>query len=201
MVYQSIDENKDIFGLGWLFRHFNIAPNAYYSYLKNNKAGYRKQKQKIYEETKSIYYSSNRVIGHRGMEIFLARKGIYLGKTAVHRYINQELGLHAVTMRKKQAYVHGEKNKIFPNPLKQNFTAGAKNKIWCTDFTYIWLSNGKMRYSCTVIGLYGRSVVAPLGSGYINTGLAIDTPKRAINNEKPGPGLILHSGQGCQFTS
>ena len=58
-----------------------------------------------------------------------------------------------------------------------------------------------MRYSCTVIGLYGRSVVAPLGSGYINTGLAIDTPKRAINNEKPGPGLILHSGQGCQFTS
>lgn len=201
MVYQFIDENKDIFGLRWLFRHFNIAPNACYNYLKNNKAGYCKQKQKIYEEIKSIYYSNNRIIGHRGMKIFLARKGIYLSKTTVHRYMDQELGLHAVTMRKKQAYVRGEKNKIFPNLLKQNFTADAKNKIWCTDFTYIRLSNGKMRYNCTVIDLYDRSVVASLDSGYINTELAIDTLKRAINNEKPGSGLILHSDQGCQFTS
>ena len=53
MIYQFIDENKDIFGLRWLFRHFNIAPNAYYNYLKNNKAGYHKQKQKIYEEIKA----------------------------------------------------------------------------------------------------------------------------------------------------
>ena len=150
MIYQFLDENKDIFGLRWLFRHFNIAPHAYYNYLKNNKARYQKQKQKIYEEIKSIYYSNNRIIGHRGMKIFLARKGIYLSKTTVHRYMNQELGLHAVTMRKKQTYVHGEKNKIFPNLLKQNFTADAKNKIWCTDFTYIRLSNGKMRYNCTI---------------------------------------------------
>lgn len=102
MIYQFIDENKDIFGLRWLFRHFNIAPNAYYNYLKNNKAGYRKQKQKIYEEIKSIYYSNNRIIGHRGMKIFLARKGIYLSKAAVHRYMNQELGLRAVTIRKNR---------------------------------------------------------------------------------------------------
>ena len=47
MIDQFIDENKDIFGLRWLFRHFNMAPNAYYNYLKNNKTGYRKQKQKI----------------------------------------------------------------------------------------------------------------------------------------------------------
>lgn len=93
-----------------------------------------------------------------------------------------------------------KKNKIFPNLLKQNFTANAKNKIWCTDFTYIRLSNGKMRYNCTIIDLYDRSVVAS-NSGYINTELAVDTLKRAVKNEKPGAGLILHSDQGCQFTS
>lgn len=122
MIYHFIDENKDIFGLRWLFRHFNMAPNAYYNYLKDNKAGYRKQKLKICEESKSIYYNNNRVIGHRGMKIFLARKGINLSKTTVHRYMNQERNLHAVTMRKKGTCVRGE-----------------KNKIWCTDFTYIRL--------------------------------------------------------------
>lgn len=135
MIYQFIDENKNIFGLRWLFRHFHIAPNAYYNYLKGNKDASRKQKQKILEEIKSIYYNSNRIIGHRGMKIFLARKGINLSKTTVHRYRNRELSLHAVTMRKKQTYVRGEKNKIFPDLLKQKFTADAKNKIWCTDFT------------------------------------------------------------------
>lgn len=201
MIYQFIDEYKDIFGLRWLFRHFHIAPNAYYNYLKGNKDGYRKRKQEIHEEIKSIYYNHNRIIGHRGMKIFLARKGIHLSKTTVHRYMNQELNLHAVTMRKKQTYVCGEKSKIFPNLLKQNFTADAKNKVWCTDFTYIRLSNGKMRYNCTIMDLYDRSVVATLNSSCINTELAVDTLKRAINNEKAGAGLILHSDQGCQFTS
>jgi len=107
--------------------------------------------------------------------------------------MNQKLKLHAVTMRKKPTYVRGEKNKIFPNVLKQNFTADEKNKIWCTDFTYIRLSNGKMRYNCTIIDLYDRCAVASLDSSYINTELAIDTLKRAVKNEKPHSGLILHS--------
>ena len=93
-------------------------------------------------------------------------------------------------MRKKQRYVRGEKNKIFPNILKQNFTADAKNKIWCTDFTYIRLSNGKMRYNCTIIDLYDRCAVASLDSSYINTELAMNTLKRALKNEKPDSGLI-----------
>ena len=176
-----------------------MAPNVCYNYLKDNKAGYRNHKQKVYEEIKSIYYNNNRIIGHRGMKIFLARKGIYLSKTTVHRYMNQELNLHAATVRKKRTYVHGEKNKIFPNLLKQNFTADAKNKIWCTDFTYIRLSNGKMRYNCTIIDLYDRSVVASLNSDHLNTELAVDTLKRAISNEKPGAGLLLHSDQGCSL--
>lgn len=107
--YDQEFKNKDIFGLRWLFRHFNIAPNAYYNYLKDNKDGYCKQKQKIFEEIKSIYYNDYRIPGHRGMKIFLARKGINLSNTTVHRYMNRELNLHAVTMRKKQTYVHGEK--------------------------------------------------------------------------------------------
>ena len=201
MVYQFIDENKHLFGLRWLCRHFNIAPNAYYNYLKDNKAGYRKQKQTIQEGIKSVYYKHGGIIGHRGMRVFLAREGICLSKTTVHKYMNRELGLHAVAMRKKPAYGHGEKNKTFPNLLNQNFAVDAKNKVWCTDFTYIRLSNGKMRYNCTVIDLYDRSAVASLNSGHINAGLAIDTLKRAINNEKPGAGLILHSDQGCQFAS
>lgn len=63
------------------------------------------------------------------------------------------------------------------------------------------LSNGKMRYNCTIIDLCDRCAVVSLDSNYINTKPAIDTLKRAVKNEKPDSGLILHSDQGCQFTS
>ena len=103
------------------------------------------------------------------MRIFLKRQGISLSKTTVHKYMNQILGLHAIVMRKKPAYIR--------------------------------MGNGKMRYNCSIIDLYDRSVVATLNSSYINTDLAKATLEKALMAEKPTEGLILHSDQGCQFTS
>ena len=67
--------------------------------------------------------------------------------------MNKELNLHAITVRKRPKYVKGKKNKVFPNILNQNFSVTERNKVWCTDFTYIRLTNGKMRYNCTIIDL------------------------------------------------
>ena len=92
------------------------------------------------------------------------------------------------------------KNKIFDNLLNQNFTVDCKNKVWCTDFTYMRQPNGKFRYNCSIIDLYDRLAIASLNSDYINTDLAIDTLKTALKKEKH-PKVILHSDQGVQFTS
>ena len=146
-VYRFIDKNKDFFGLRWLFKRFHIYPNAYYNYRKNRKKSFHEQRQKIFEQMKRIYYNNNRILGHRPMRIFLKRQGISLSKTTVHKYMNQILDLHAIVMRKKPAYMRGTKNKIFPNLLKQNFHCTEPNLIWCTDFTYIYMGNGK----CVII--------------------------------------------------
>ena len=71
------------------------------------------------------------------MKVFLSRYGIHLSKTTVHKYMNKTLNLAAVIMRKKPGYISGKKHKIFHSLLKQDFTVDEKNKIWCTDFTYI----------------------------------------------------------------
>ena len=118
MVYRFIDKYKTEFGLRWLLRKFELYPNAYYNYLKNKKAEYNKKKEIIKEEIKTIYYNNGRIIGHRWMVIFLARKNIFISKSTAHKYMNKELNLHAVTLKKKPTYVHGEKNKLFPNLLK-----------------------------------------------------------------------------------
>lgn len=105
------------------------------------------------EAIKNIYFDNNRITGHRSMVIFLKRRGIKLSKTTLHKYMNTELNLHSIVMRKKPGYVHGQKNKVFPNLLDRCFEAEGKNKIWCIDFTYMRLGNGKMRYNCSIIDL------------------------------------------------
>ena len=179
-----------------------IHPNAYYNYLKQSKSSYYENKDKALNEIKSIYHEFGGILGHRNMRVFLARKGIILSKTTIHKYMNKELKLYSICRRKKPGYRKGHQHKIFPNLLNQEFTVEKPNTIWCTDFTYLYLSNGSVRYNCTIIDLFDRSVVASEMGAYITSDLAKETLKKAIHSVKGVPkGLILHSDQGVQFTS
>ena len=165
-----------------------ICINAYYNYLKHSKADYHDKKERVFDEIKTIYHDLDGIIGHRGMQVFLARKGINFSKVTVHKYMNKELHLHCICRRKKPGYRKGHDHKIFPNLLNQNFEVDKPNKVWCTNFTYLYLSNGNVRYNCTVIDLYDRSVVASENDRWITSDLAIRAIDKAVaaTGVKPG---------------
>ena len=146
------------------------------------------------------YHDTNGVPGYRMMCLLLKRKGYHYSNPTIYKYM-KELGLRSITRRKKPNYKKGKINHVFPNLINQDFKAKSVNKIWCTDFTYLYYGNGQVRYNCTIIDLYDRSVVASLNGAHITTELAIEALKIAIPRHKPGKGLILHSDQGSQFTS
>ena len=60
---------------------------------------------------------------------------------------------------------------------------------------------GTVRYNCTIIDLFERSVIASFNGVHITSELAIETAKLAIHCYKPNKGLILHSVQGIQVNS
>jgi len=200
VVYRFIDDYKTEFGLRWLLRGFGLSSNAYYNYKKNRKAHYNEYKAYILEEIQSLYYNNNQVIGHRGMVIFLARRGIRLSKATAHKYMNKTLNLHSI-VNKKPPSDNKEKACIFPNLLNQDFDVKKANQVWCTDITYNKLSSGQIRYNCTILDLYRRKVIGSANSAYANSDLAIDALSMAIESEQPLEGLLLHSDRGSQFTS
>jgi putative transposase len=202
VVYRFILDNHRVFGLRWLLRRFSLSPNAYYNFLKCRKSSYYVQKQQVLDTIQKIYHETEGKLGHRSMKIFLSRKNIFLSKTTVHKYMNKELRLTSIVKRKKPEYVKGHAHKVFPNLLNQNFTTDKVNRVWCTDFTYLFLSDGRKRYNCSIIDLCDRSVVASLTGREITSELAISTLKKAIASQpKLNTGLILHSDQGSQYTS
>ena len=136
------------------------------------------------------------------MKIYLERQGYCYSFATVHKYMNTELGLCSIVRPKKPGYEHGKPHKIFENKLNQNFSAAEINQKWCTDFTYLFLSNHDVRYNCTIIDLHDRSVIASITDRSITSDLAIRTLQKALDSQPKINGeLILHSDQGSQFTS
>ncbi len=117
--------------------------------------------------------------------------------------MNTELELHSIVRHKKPGGTNpGSAHKVFRNRLGPDFHADKPNQKWCTDFTYLFLKNGDVRYNCTILDFYDRSVVAGITYRHITSELAIRTLQKALGSQRPAEdGLILHSDQGSQYTS
>ena len=68
--------------------------------------------------------------------------------------------LYSLVRPKNPSYQRGKLHKVFENKLQQGFHADRVNHKWCTDFTYLFLKNEEVRYNCSIIDLYDRSVIA-----------------------------------------
>lgn len=202
MAYRFIQKYNILFGTRWLLRRLNILPNAYYNFLKNRKANYYANKEKALNEIKKIYHQDNGVDGYRSIRVFLERKNIKLSNPTVHKYMNKELNLFAIVRKKKPNYEKGAAHKIFDNLIKQEFKADEINSKWCTDFTYLFLTDGSKRYNCSILDLHDRSIVASITDKHITSDLAIRTVQKALASQPSvNENLILHSDQGSQYTS
>ena len=136
------------------------------------------------------------------MTAYLKRAGHGYSAATIHKYMNTQMGLRSIVRPKKPGAKPGKPHKVFENKLRQDFHADKPNQKWCTDFTYLFLKNGDVRYNCTIIDLHDRSVVASITDRHITSELAIRTLQKALESQRPADGsLILHSDQGSQYTS
>ncbi len=115
------------------------------------------------------------------MKVYLERSGYHYSTTTIHKYMNAELGLRSIVRLRKPGITSGKPHKVFENKLRQDFTAEKPNQKWCTDFTYLFLKNGDVRYNCAIIDLHDRSVVASITGRHITSNLAIRTLQKALD--------------------
>ncbi|WP_448947839.1 DDE-type integrase/transposase/recombinase [Lachnoanaerobaculum sp.] len=104
--------------------------------------------------------------------------------------------------RKKPTYEHGEMHKKFDNLLNENLKASGINQKWPTDFSYLFLTRGDVKYNFTIINLYDRSVVAIITDRHITSELAIRILQQTLDSQAYiSRDIILHSDHGKQYTS
>ena len=173
-----------------------ISKRTYYKYRNSEDKDYYDYLiiKEIFEESKCTY-------GYRRIcEGIKIKYGVILNHKKVQR-IMKKYYLKPEYMKRIRPnnYKRIEEN-VKPNLVNRNFNVDRKNKIWCTDITYL-IFNNKRCYLSTIIDLYDRKVVAYKISKFNNNSLVMDTLNDAITKRKDVKGLIIHSDQGFQYTS
>ncbi|TDO51630.1 putative transposase [Kribbella sp. VKM Ac-2527] len=182
-----------------------IAPSTYYAALTRPKSKRQKRDEELMEEIKRVHKENYSVYGADKIWHELNRQGIKVGRGRVERLM-RTLGITGALRGKTVRTTVSDKDGIRAGDLvKRHFVAGAPNRLWVADFTYVASGAGTC-YTAFCIDVFSRRIVGWKVSMSKETDLVLDTIEmglkvrdyRVIDGEDK---LVHHSDAGSQYTS
>jgi transposase InsO family protein len=153
-------------------------------------------------EITAVHAESRGRYGAPRVHAELRRRGHRHGRKRVARLM-RATGLRGKTPRRwRKTTVLDPAAATRADAIRRDFTAGAGglNARWCGDITYIGTWEGWL-YLATVIDIASRRVVGYAIADHLRTELVSAALANAVAARDPAPGVIFHSGRGCQYTS
>ena len=176
-----------------------VHPSGYYAWKHEPQSARQKEDQRLSGLIKQSWLESGTIYGYRKITHDLKELGEMCGKHRVYRLMRQE-GLRAQVGYRRRAGKYGRPAVVAKNQLEQNFETVSPNKVWVTDITYIRTHEGWL-YLAVVLDLFSRQVIGWSMKSRIDTDLAINALLMAVWRRNPKEKVIVHSDQGCQYTS
>ena len=200
MRYAFIDAHRQQHPVRVLCKMLSVHPSGFYAWVKNPLSQRALKDERQTKLVKEAWNDSGKVYGYRKIYDDLIDMGETVSENRVAR-LARLAGVQAQIGYKKKPGVYGGKpSVVVDNTLDRQFTVGAPDRAWVTDITYLRTHEG-FAYLCVVIDLFSRRVVGWAVQSRQTSELAVQALLMAIWRRKPGPGLLIHSDQGAQFTS
>ncbi len=148
---------------------------------------------------KHHWLASGAVYGYRKITLDLREAGERCSRHCVRRLMKIE-GLRAQIGYGSKPRHRGGPAGVVENVLNRDFAPDAPNRVWVTDITYIRTYEGWL-FLAAVMDLYSRQIVGWSTQATMTRDRVLQALLAAVWKRKPGPGVLVHSDQGCQFTS
>jgi putative transposase len=187
------------FRLCAMCRVLGVHRSGYYAWLRCDASDRAREDQRLLGLIKHHWLSSGGVYGHRKITLDLRESGEACSRHRVLRLMKGE-GLRAEVGYGSKPRHRGGPVGIVENVLDREFTPEAPNRVWVTDITYIRTYEGWL-FLAAVMDLYSRQIVGWSAQSTMTSDLVLQALLAAVWKRKPGHGLIVHSDQGCQYTS
>ena len=200
MKFRFIEEQRVAFPVTKLCEVLSVSPAGFYIWRKRPPSPRALDNKSLEHEVRRVFDESHGRYGAPRVHAELAAGGRKVSLNRVAR-VMRELGLRA---RRKRRFVPTTDSRhampVAANVLDRRFEAGAPNKVWVTDITYVWTREGWL-YLAAILDLYSRRVVGWAMSESLSRELALDALDMALLTRSPPNGLLHHSDRGCQYAS
>lgn len=176
-----------------------IHHSGYYAFLRRSASTRQHGDQRLFVLIKHYWLTSGGVYGYRKITLDLREAGETCSRHRVQRLMKTE-GLRAQVGYGSKPRHRGGPVGLVDNVLNRDFAPDAPSKVWVTDTTYIRTYEGWL-FLVAVVNLYSRQIVGWATAPTMTSDLDLQVLVAAVWRRKPGPGVLVHSNQGSQFTS
>ena len=194
-----MDAHAREFRLVAMCRVLGVHRSGYYAWLRGPASVREREDQRLLSLIKHHWLASGGVYGYRKITVDLREAGESCSRHRVHRLMKIE-GLCAQVGYGSKPRYRGGPIGVVGNVLNRDFSPEAPNKVWVTDITYIRAYEGWL-FLAAVMDLYSRQIVGWATAPTMTSDLVLQALVAAVWRRKPGPGVMVHSDQGSQFTS
>lgn len=155
----------------------------------------------LLERIEAVWEASRRTYGSPRVHAMLLRQGHVVGENRIARLMARA-GIQGAHLRKHwQTTRQDPCNTAAPDLVDRQFSAGAPNRLWVADFSYILTMQGVL-YLATVLDVFSRKIVGWQMSDRMTTDLVLSAFemglwRRDVTREQ----LVHHSDKGSQYTS
>ena len=203
-----IDEHRGQFGVQPICRVLAgqgvaIASSTYYAAKRRPPSARACRDAALLAQIKRVYKESGEVYGARKVWLQLRREHITCARCTVERLMRQA-GLRGVRRgRRTRTTIPADRSGWPPDLVNRDFHAGAPNRLWVVDITYVPLTAGGFAYAAFVIDVFSRMITGWKVAGHMRTSLALDALEMAVSARlragQAVTGLVHHSDRGGQY--
>jgi putative transposase len=203
-VIAYIDKHRDEYGVEPICSVLQFAPRTYYAAKARPRSARAVRDEKLKPEIVRVHRDNFGVYGIDKVWAQLNREGVKVARCTVARLM-QDLGLRGVVRGKpKFTTLPGDEADRPRDLVDRRFSAGAPNRLWVADLTYVRTWTGFV-YVAFITDVYSRMIVGWQASRSLRSDLALDALEQAIwARSQAGQKLdklVHHSDRGVQYLS
>lgn len=198
MRYAFIREHRDQFPVRVLCAVIAVSRSGFYRWLRHPVGRRQARREALLARIRLVHQRSRGLYGSPRVQRALALEGPAPCRNTVASVMKAH-GLQG-QRRRRRVRTTLPRRPVASDLLGRSFRAGAPNRVWTGDITYIPTGQGYL-YLAGFMDLFSRKIVGWSMADHLGQQLVIDALQAAVKRRRPPPGLIVHSDRGCQYTA
>lgn len=202
MRYRFIHQHRDTWPIDVQCRVLEVSRSGYYAWRTRPESRATRRRNELIQLIRQIHQRPHHAnYGAPRIHRELLAQGQTCNRKTVEKLMCTA-GIRARTCRRFRVQTTDSRHSwpIAPNRLARQFQPTARHQAWTMDITYIATDEGWL-YLALVEDLYSRKIVGWAMSERIDAELVAAALNMALEQERPGAGLLAHSDRGAQYAS